>query len=344
MTLLLAGLIFGTLLLAALFSGAETGVYSVSRLRLEAELRRGSRAARLIRTLLENDTGFLITLLVGVNLTHELLTYFLETGVSSIELVPSWARELLVAVLLTPVVFLLGDVLPKDSFRRRPYLFLRLLAPILALARVVLLPIVWPLEVLSRFLERLFGVGTRDFARALGREEVIEVLEEGTKTGVIAHHARELAQNVLVLRHTRVVDVMTSWERVQSLDLDSPESKQRSLLESSEFTRLPVVRTAAPSGKVVAGYVHQIEVLVERGPLESHLRPIPAVAPDLTVDEALARLRLSGQRLALVGTPEHPQGLVTVMDLVTAISVGAPARVRSRRAPSDALAATSAPG
>jgi CBS domain containing-hemolysin-like protein len=44
------------------------------------------------------------------------------------------------------------------------------------------------------------------------------------------------------------------------------------------------------------------------------------LVPGTPVDRALARLRSGGQRLAVVGTSERPEGLVTLKDVLEEIS------------------------
>jgi CBS domain containing-hemolysin-like protein len=68
--------------------------------------------------------------------------------------------------------------------------------------------------------------------------------------------------------------------------------------------------------------VHQLDVLRggESVPVLSHMRPLPVLLPDLSVDRALTRLRATGQRAALVGSADVPLGLVTLKDLVETIS------------------------
>jgi putative hemolysin len=343
-TLALIGFVVAAILLTALFSGAETGVYSLPRLRLDARARRGSRAARWLQGLVANETRLLITTIVGVNLVLELSSHGIEQVLRAQGGLPDWARELVITATLTPMLFLLGDLLPKDAFRRRPYLLLRVASPVLWIARILLAPIVLPLEAMSRLLERSFGVGDQDFSRALGREEVINVLEEGSKAGAIAQEARDLAQNVLVLRLTPVSAVMTPWEQVQRLDLSQHAAARRAVLAGSEFTRIPVVDGSPSGAGRVAGYVHQLEALVGGSDLEAHVRPLPELSADVSVERALEKLRASGQRVALVGDAERPAGLVTVMDLVSAISLGARSKGRVRRLAADPLSATAPRG
>jgi CBS domain containing-hemolysin-like protein len=304
---------------SATFSGAETGFYSLSRVHVAAEARRGRFIARLIERLIQNPAGFLITLLVGNNLVIEMATHLVDGRAATFRAIPPWARELIVTAALAPILFFFGELLPKDLFRRRPHEFLGLAAPLLFVVRPLLLPIVWPLQLLSLILEKLLNVGERDFARAIGREEMVEFLREGRRQGVLEPHAEELAHNVLVLRETPVSAVMVPWSAVKTIDLARPDAALRAEVLASEFTRLPAVRGRA---RRVVGYVYQLDLFAKAPDerVESSLRPLVELPPDLPVDRALARLRTAGQRVALVGDPAHPRGLVGLMDLMAAIS------------------------
>jgi len=359
--------LIGLLILSGVFSGSETGVYSLSRPRVEAEARQGRAAARILDALLSSKAALLVTLLVGNNLVMELATYLAEKRVHGLHGLPSWAREIAVTLGLTPVLFFFGEVLPKDLFRRRPHQLLALMAPVLWLTRVITLPITLPLYGLSKALERLFSLGGSDLARAFRRQEMLQLFAEGARSGLLTPSTEDLARNVLVLRKTRVAEVAVPWERVSTIDLDlAPEALTSRILESSH-SRLVAVRGTGGVAPRVEGYLHQLDFLrppgdprkepdrarqkkahpdppsaareplaprpftepLERLPApplaaaldpETHLRTIPTFDPSLPVHEALGQLRVAGQRLALVGTSENPEGLVTLMDLVSVIA------------------------
>jgi len=310
--LLMAGLLF----LSAVFSGAETGVYSVSRVRLEAEAAEGRRSARLLVRLLRDDAGLLITLLIGNNLALELMTHLTEAEVRALGLADG-LQELATTLVLTPAVFLLGELVPKDLFRRRPHLLLATAAPLVALFRGLASPLAWPLAQFSLLLERALGLRQEDFARILRREEMVELLAESRRAGELEPHAEALARNVLVLRTTPVARVARPFEKAEVIDLGRGEAEARAAVEGSGFTRLPVQR-AGPDGKrIVVGYLHQLDVLgAPEAPLEGLLRPLIELEPELSLDRAVARLQTAGQRLALVGSARAPRGLVTLMDLL----------------------------
>jgi CBS domain containing-hemolysin-like protein len=306
--------------LSAIFSGAETGLYSISRVRLEAEAHAGRGAARMLARLLRNDAGLLIALLIGNNLVLELLTHLAEGGVERLSL-PHYLRELAAAAILTPIVFLFGELVPKDLFRRRPHLLLPLVAPLVATFRWLVSPLAWPITLISSGLERLLGLRREDYRRILRREEMVELLDESRRSGELAPHAAELAHNVLVLRHTPLSRIAIPWGRVECVDLEKGPAAARAAVERSGFTRLPILGLKEKRRQVL-GYVHQLDVLglASEQPLESCLRPLLELPPEMPLDRAVARLQSAAQRMAVVGTLRHPKGLVSIMDLLAALA------------------------
>jgi CBS domain containing-hemolysin-like protein len=314
--------VVGLLLLSAIFSGAETGVYSVSRVRLEGEAQEGRRSARLLARLLRDDATLLIALLIGNSLVLELLTHLAESSAEAIVGLPDYGHELVAAVALTPLVFLFGELIPKDLFRRRPHLLLGLVAPIVSGFRWLVSPVAWPLALVAQGLERLLGLRQEDFARILRREEMVELLAESRRTGALEPQAEDLAHNVLVLRHTPLAQVAIPWARAECIDLERGALEASAAVARSSFTRLPVLGLGPDKKRRVLGYVHQLDVLgaPPGTSIEACLRPVIELPADLPLDRAVARLQGAGQRLAIVGTLRAPKGLVSLMDLLVALA------------------------
>jgi putative hemolysin len=306
------------LVLSAVFSGSETGFYSISRVRLEADARAGRRSARLVQRLMRDERGLLITILIGNNLVLELVTNLGDDAMGRVLVLPDEFRELALTAILTPVIFLAGELMPKDLFRHRPHTLLGIAAPVVAAARVLFLPLSLTLRVVAVALERLFGLREQIIERAFGREAVLSLLAEGARSGTVAPHAQVLARNVLELRSIPVSQVMVPWAEVQHVSLDPGGVEARQLVRASQHTRLPVVEADGRS----SSYLHQLDVLgsADDGDLERLLRPLPALDPQLPVDRALARMRLGGLRLAVVGDPARPLGVVSLKDLVERIA------------------------
>lgn len=301
---------------AGIFSGCETGLYSLSRLRVQAAGEgRGQRSARTIRRLMRDEVGLLITVLLANNLVNQVVIHLGWQLLAPYPISGDWA-EVVLTLLLTPPLFLLGELLPKDLFRRRPHALVGVFAPVIASAKVLLLPLSLPLRLIDGVIERLLGLDGRELARVQGREAVLDFIREGERR--LPSPMEPMVRNVLELRSLRVERVMVPWRKVEVLQLERPSEALFDQAGSSNFTRLPVVDRAG----AVRGYVHNLELLAAgRGtPIERHLRPMVALEPTMPLDRALSRLRLTGQRAALVGSERAPLGLVTLKDLVEEIS------------------------
>ncbi len=300
---------------SAILSGSETGLYSISRTRLDAELRAGIGRSRLIELFLRDDARLLITLLLGTALVDQIATTIGLELLAPLNL-PQSAHEIIVAIALTPPLLFFGGVLPKDLFRRRPHTLVGWCAPLLAALSVCVAPLAIPLRLFTGALFRAFGLQEHELVRVGGREAVIELLRE--RDAELSPELEAMARKVLELRSIAIERVMVPWKKVETLRADGDARTTRGQAERSGFSRWPVVE----SGGAVVGYVHQLEFLAadERALPREHLRPMLALPPGLSIDRALIRLRKSGQRAAVVGTLARPIGLVTLKDLLEEIS------------------------
>lgn len=311
-----AMLVAGVLATAA-YSGSEIAFYSVSRARIDVEARQGIRSSRIIRSLLADDIAFLIVVLIGNTLMVELMTWSAEDLLRPWRL-PDWAVRTVLSVVLTPILFVFCEVLPKDVFRKRPHALLSRTAPFILVSRWIF----WPLErllfLLTRLLDWIFRVEPRMHSVVRGREAVLRLLSEGAREGAILPHAELMARNVLKLRSIEVERCMIPWNAVQILRADSAQEELYEAVARSPHTRIPVVE----EGGACLGYVHQLDVLGEGDgtPVLDHLMPATVLPSGTSVDRALARLRIAGQRLAIVGEAGSPKGLVTLKDLLEEIS------------------------
>jgi len=299
------------------FAGSETALYTISRARIEIEARQGRRSARLVQRLLADDVVMLIVLLIGNTLALELLTFHFEDLMHALGM-HAVVQQILLALVLTPIVFFFGEALPKDLFRRRPHALLTITAPLIFVARILFWPLARLLALVTAVLTRALGFEPRLLTVVRGREMVLRFLRESAEKGAIQPQSEALARNVLKLRSIPVERAMVPWRNVLVIATDVDEADMRRCVAASPYTRLPAVDARG----AVIGYLHQLDVLRrggEAGVLE-HLRPMIALPPDTPVDRALARLRLAGQRIALVGPSEQPIGLLTLKDLVEEIS------------------------
>jgi CBS domain containing-hemolysin-like protein len=308
------------LIAVAFFSGSEMGLYSLNRvrLRLRAEqspagtapilldLTSGRDQTVLSILLLQNLCGYALTVATARTLMH---VWHLHPG----------HVEWYSALILSPTIFVLGDVVPKNWFRqeadRLMYPVARLLQWSVALLQFTGLPAL--LGWASRTIARL--VGRDDKAEWLGgRGEVLGLLREGAAEGVLSQEQTEIVERVLEFSRIRVGAMMIPRRRVITVPIDVDRRTFEHTVRLHPYSRLPVL---SRDGRTVTGIVNVAAVLADDAfDLRRHLQePLVLRAADFAV-VALVRLQRSGAAMAIVSEPRQALlGIITLKDVVEEI-------------------------
>ena len=227
--MILAGLLFLIgLTLSAFFSGTETGMYRVSRTRLVLDGLSGSRAARGIVWLLNHPAIFVATTLVGNNLANYLTSL-------AVVMAGAWLfdngslAELLGPMLMTPVVFVFGELLPKYLFFHAPYRLITATRPLLLAATMILMPVSLVLGLLGLGLQRITGQTPFPVRLAMARSELEQILRHGQEAGILAAGQRFLAQRLLEVGNQAAISFGVSVDRfaVVNTPIDVTEARHR---------------------------------------------------------------------------------------------------------------------
>jgi metal transporter CNNM len=119
---------------SALFSGLNLAVFSLGRLRLEAESASGNYDARTVLALRDRPNEFLSTILwgnVGINVLLTLLSNSVMAGVSAF-------------MFSTFLITIMGEIVPQAYFSRHAVKMASRFAPVLWMYRGLLYPMVKP--------------------------------------------------------------------------------------------------------------------------------------------------------------------------------------------------------
>ena len=300
--------------LTGLFAGLETGLYTLSVVRLTVRAGLGSPLAIRLRELLRRETRTLTVLLIGTNASSYLGT-FAATELLHGTGLTDWSLIFVEAMLITPVLFVFAETLPKDLFRTYTNRWTYWGAPAIDLCRVVftwtgLLPLVQGLAGLAARLAHGRAEGD-----ATARQRISHLIMEGVGAGVLTAAQATLTDRALAMREQVVDRVMVPWTRVVSLPTDAGRDARESLFATRNFTRLPVTDE---TGRV-RGILTWVDAVLRPGePTRELIQPPLAFEPGTRLLDALSVMREQRQPLAVVADPAtgRPLGIVTLKDLV----------------------------
>lgn len=312
---------------SAMFSGLETGIYSLSRVRLELAARAGDPAGHrggpgLLLREMDRPESLLTTILVGNNTCNYLGTLGLGTLLIAGGLSPG-AAVIVQTLVLTPVLVIFGESLPKELFRLRADTLPARLGAFIAAVRTVLTwtGVLGLLLLLVRIASRLAGVRPE---RAVSgpAERIAAMIRESASAGSLSGVQGALAEQALAFDRAAVRDVMVPWHDAATLPADATRADAMRTILRAGPTAYPLVeRRAAEAHR---GHAHRVLGVV----VSTDLLADPALTPRAATTEparidpgtparrALASLRSSGVSLAIVEEHGRPVGLVTAKDLV----------------------------
>ena len=102
--------------LSAFFSGMETGFYRAARVRLVLDGMSGDKVASSLLWMTNNPTLFVATTLIGNNLANYLASLAVVLGMHLLANPAMPFADVMAAIMLAPVVFVYGELLPKKLF------------------------------------------------------------------------------------------------------------------------------------------------------------------------------------------------------------------------------------
>jgi CBS domain containing-hemolysin-like protein len=306
---------------SALYSGMETGAYSLNRIRLHLLDHQHVPSAHILRRLLDNATLLLSTLLVGNNLTNYLGTASLAVILQA-QGFNEWQSIILNTIIVTPILFIFGETLPKDLFAVHADRLMYPLARVLNLSRWVFTAtgLNGMIHAFSRIAMRVVG-GLNHAHPFHPRRQMQWLMREGVGYGLVSDEQSALVDRVLTLASRTVSDEMVPWSQVLTVrDSDGP-NELWTLADRTSRSRFPVLDDA---GQVV-GVVNLADALLYEKAACPTVRRL-MVEPfyldaDTPLRQGLARLQREHAALAIIRDPRHESvGVATVKDLVEPIT------------------------
>ncbi|MBT3533081.1 MAG: HlyC/CorC family transporter [Rhodospirillaceae bacterium] len=313
------------LVLSALFSGTETALTAVSRARMHQLERRGVRRAGRVNRLIARPERLIGAVLLGNNLVN-----ILASAVATSILIALFGKAgvAYATAIMTALVVIFAEVLPKTYALNRPNRTALAAAPIIGPIVLALGPLVDLIQALVRKILALFGVRMR------GRDEAADASEE--LRGALALHARDgamiksdrdMLDGILDLSDVEVSEIMVHRKNMIFMDADRPVREIAEELLATPYTRVPLWRDNVDN---IVGVLHAKDLLRAISAAQSDATAAPSlhslwrepwfVPETTTLIEQLNAFRARREHFALV-VDEYGalMGMLTLEDILEEI-------------------------
>ncbi|ESQ74029.1 HlyC/CorC family transporter [Asticcacaulis sp. AC402] len=323
--LVLAPFLIVLLFSSALFSAGETSLTAASRGRMHQLERDGDRGAKRVNILLSDQEKMIGAILLAnnvLNIGASALTTSVLGG-----LFPGYWGVAISTAVMTVLILVFGEVLPKTLAILKPDDVARSLSPLVMWTVYIFGPVVQAVQWFVRGTLRLFGVRLSMEVDVLAaHEEIRGAVEYHHDEGAVEAEDRNMFRGVLDLQDLDVSQIMVHRKSIDMIDADLPMAEIIEAALNFSHTRIPMYRDNPEN---IIGILHARDLMAAvtraRGDLGSvdvmGITRTPWFIPDTTnLKDQLAAFLKQKQHFALV-VDEYGalQGLVTLEDILEEI-------------------------
>ncbi|BDZ66261.1 hemolysin family protein [Agromyces mangrovi Wang et al. 2018] len=314
---LLGGAAFVLVAFGGLLAAVDSAITSTSRADL-ADLAEYARAKRALLAI-AHDTGPHLNALNFLRITAEMAAAVLVTLAFASVLDNIWLVLLFAALLMSAVSFVLVGVSPRSVGRAHADAVLRLAAPLVRGARVLLGPLadglVWLGNVVTPGRTRLGGVDSE--------EQLLSMVDEAAEHAVLEEDDRELIHSIFEFNETVVRAIMIPRTDMITIEADAHLTQAMGLFHATGVSRIPVIRDDVDDVVGVL-YLRDLSRLGFERPLDADeleiaeiARPAAFVPESMKADALLRQMQVESNHLAMI-VDEYGgiAGLVTMEDLI----------------------------
>lgn len=244
-----------TLLFAGFFAGSETAVISCSKVRLRSRAKKGCWRARVLERMIASPEKFFSIVLVGTNLSVIICT---ATATALFIDLLGDSGALVATVVMTPLLLVFGEVIPKSSYLYHADTVSILAAPFLKLMSYILWPAVFPSTILAGLLTGFSREEEKRYNILSTREELVFLYSRGKEDGSIERREKRMIDRVFNFGVLTAGEMMIPMDEVVSFPVTASVDEVIDETASYPYSRYPLI---SPDNGQVVGIISLIDLL-----------------------------------------------------------------------------------
>ena len=282
------------LVLSAFYSGSETALVSVNKIRLNQLVESKDTKADIIHRLVESPQRMLALTLVGTNLANVLIAQLGEGLVArGLPNLTVTLQGLIATAGITALLLIFGEILPKSIFRVKADSLAIRYAYLLRASEVILAPLIYLVQNVTQFLIKLIDRNARTQSPDAQREELRLLALIGERSGNLLTDQRRMIHSLLNLQDRTVGQVMIPLVDIVAIEKNTKCEDFLQIAADSGFSRIPVYEEQIYN---IIGIVNLLDVIYDGVASET--------SNDTSLPEKDSRLSHSNQSQKAHSQPE----------------------------------------
>lgn len=315
------------LIFSGFFSGMEIAYISADKLRIEMLSQKKGLMASSLSYFQKHRARFLSTTLVGNNLALVLygilMANLLEPRILNI--LPHWIDSPIITLVIqtliaTFIVLITAEFLPKSLFLLNPNTLLRIFSlPMMGLF-VLMSPLVWMVEIISKFIvTQIFQLSYAENQSLFALTDLNNFIKKNSEHSEIEDQEIDVKffNNAIEFKEIQVRECMIPRTEIIAVDINDDLLKLSAAFIDSGHSKIIVYKENIDN---VIGYCHSLEMFKKPKSIKDILTTILIIPETMPANELLVKLIAEQKSLALVvdefgGTA----GLVSIEDVMEEI-------------------------
>lgn len=283
---------------------------------MEVEANDGKRIAKQVIWLYKRNDSTLVTILIGNNLVNVFLSVLFTNLFLHYIALPEGVSSLISSIVLTIIVYLFGETIPKQTAAKIP----NLMAKIVVYPLTLFYFLFYPLSLFFKGMNILFKKMFRSKkAPEMTEDDFNTVIENNEKGGLLEKNESDLIQASFDFSDTSVKEVLTPKEKMFEIDIKGLTNVGLvKIVCGTEFSRIPVYVGARDKivgillvKKYLAAYLENPTVN-----FFDYIEKPYVVTPSIKIDDLVDGFRQKKTQVALVKKDDKLIGMVTMEDIL----------------------------
>lgn len=299
------------LTLSAMASGSEVAFFSLTRSDLE-ELEEGTDvSSKRVLDLLSNPDRLLATILVTNNMVNICLVITVTQLVGEIFSFSGVWEFVFNTVIITFLLLLFGEIMPKVVSQANPVKFSRLISLPLKFLRWLVYPLAF---ILMRTSSKVSRLATRNAEISIEElADAVDLAETGSE------EEQKMLSGIVAFGQTEVVEIMHSRVDITGLEYEASYDEVRRIIVETGYSRIPVYGDDLDDVRGVLYVKDLLPYIGESSDFEWQklLRKPYFVHEHMMIDDLLKKFQKKKIHIAIV-VDEYgaTQGLISLEDIL----------------------------
>lgn len=317
----------------AFFAATEIAVISLNEKKVKARAEDGDKKAAKMLKMIEEPTGFLSTIQIGItlagflgsafaadNFAERLSAFLVDTFEISGEFLGTvnTLAVIVITLILSFFTLVLGELVPKRIAMKHKEKLAEVVCGTISGLAVGLRPVIWLLTVTTNGVLRLLGIDPNEKEEPVSEEDIVLMLDAGADEGSLDQDDVEYIKNIFKLDNLTAADVMTQRKNVVLVSESAADEEIVAAIEREGFSRIPVY-----SGTVdkIVGILFSRDYLLYHTRRDFSIKQVmlePAYVPEsMHLDVLLKDMQMQHNHMVIVVNEYGvPSGIVTMEDVI----------------------------